>query len=331
MAIGNIPARKRGFGYDPVTRSLGVYTDGQLTASFPPTPGRTYFVNNITGSSTNDGLSWGTAMDEVSTAITASETYRELGGVESGAAVTTNDYVRNTIIIQGTGTAYTKLTSMASYTDIVGLGADPRGNGAGIARIGSDTVAESGVVLSSTVRGLNLYNLQFQAGLANYCWQHASIFRSRFENCTFMTNGSATGNPTGAFRSTTAMGGVVIDDCLIGGSNCSIDTEPDTGLIIAGTHFHTCIVRDCQIYGLAGMTVASTVIASWGSIVKDCIFGDGSQAMAICINDDQTGGYGHIVYAGNYLLGSGVVMDVEDDGDRCIGNYEKGAVVAGNA
>jgi len=215
------------------------------------------------------------------------------------------------------------------YTDIIGLGADPRGNGAGIARIGSDTVAESGVVLSSTVRGLNLYNLQFQAGINKYCWQHASLFRSRIENCTFMTNGSATGNPTGAFRSTTAMGGVVMEDCVIGGSNCSIDTEPDTGLIIGGTHFHTCIVRNCQIYGLAGMTVASTVIASWGSIVKDNIFGDGSQAMAICINDDQTGGYGHIVYAGNYLLATGAAMDVEDDGDRCIGNYEKNAFAAG--
>ncbi len=85
----NITASKRGFGYDPVTRSLGVYVDGALVQSYPPTPGRTYFVNNITGSSTNDGLSWANAMDEVSTAITASEVYRQLGGAAPDVTIST--------------------------------------------------------------------------------------------------------------------------------------------------------------------------------------------------------------------------------------------------
>ncbi|KKL70862.1 hypothetical protein LCGC14_2100700, partial [marine sediment metagenome] len=41
------------------------------------TLGRTYFVNNITGSSTAGGTTWDTAMDQPQTAITASEVYRQ--------------------------------------------------------------------------------------------------------------------------------------------------------------------------------------------------------------------------------------------------------------
>ena len=301
----------------------GAVIEGALGPLFD-TGGTIYYVNNITGSTTADGLSWNSAVSEVSTAITLSEASRL---VHPGT--TTNDYIRNTIVVQGTGTAYTKLTAMGLYCDIIGLGADPRGNGTGIARIGSDTVAESGVVLTATVRGLNVYNIQFQAGINCYCWQHASIFRSRFENCTFMTNGAATGNPTGAFRSTAAMGGVVMDDCVIGGSNCSLDTEPDTGMIIAGTHFHTSTVKNSQIYGLAGVTIASTVIASWGSMFKDDVLGDGSQTMAICVNDDTTGAGAHILYCGCYAMASGQAFDIETNGTkRVIGCYEINAFIA---
>ena len=309
--------------YKKLVMKPGAIVEGSWNGSFD-TGGTTYYVNNITGSTTADGLSWNSAVSQVSRAITLSEASRL---VHQGT--TTNDYVRNKIVVQGTGTAYTKLTAMGLYVDLIGLGADPRGNGAGIARIGSDTVAESGVVLTATVRGLNVYNIQFQAGINSYCWQHASMYRSRFENCTFMTNGAATGNPTGAFRSTTAMGGVVMDDCLIGGSNCSIDTEPDTGMIIAGTHFHTSTVKNCQIYGLAGVTVASTVIASWGSMFKNVVFGDGSQTMAICVNDDSTGAGAHILYCGCYAMASGQAFDIETNGTkRVIGCYEINNFVA---
>ena len=70
--------------------------------------GRTYYVNNITGASTNGGLSWNNAMDEISTAITASEVYRQLQGTNN------NDYVRNTIVVMGTATPYTSLTALPS-------------------------------------------------------------------------------------------------------------------------------------------------------------------------------------------------------------------------
>ena len=131
----------------------GAVFKGSIGAMFDR-GGRTYYVNNITGASTNDGLSWNSAMDEVSTAITASETFRQLQGTD------TNDYIRNRIIVQGTGTAYTSLTALPSYCDLIGLGSEVRGNGSGIARIGSDanTTPASGVD-ASAVRGLYMEGL----------------------------------------------------------------------------------------------------------------------------------------------------------------------------
>ena len=328
MAIGNIPARKRGFGYDPVTRSLGVYTDGQLTASFPPTPGRTYFVNNITGSATNDGLSWGTAMDEVSTAVTASETYRQLGGEEGGRSVTTNDYVRNTIIVQGTGTAYTALTTLPLYCDLVGLGADPRGTGAGIARIGSDSVAGYAVTCTDTIRGLNVYNIQFQGGASNYIFTIENMYRSTFTNCAFMTPGVATGHPTAAFHSSVNSGSLVFDHCLIGGSSCSKGTESSIGMMIAGTGWTNCLVENCFISGLQGVTVASTVVSNWGSMFKNNFIGQSPTTCSIGVNDDSVSGSGYIIYAGNYFQAT-APFDIENNTARAIGNYWKGALITG--
>ncbi len=288
--------------------------------------GTTYYVNNITGSSTADGLSWNSAVDQVSAAITLSEASRLIH-----PGTTTNDYIRNTILIQGTGTAYTKLTALPLYCDMIGLGANVRGTGAGVPRIGSDTVAESGCVSSSTVRGLGVYNIQFQAGLDKYCLQSTSMFRSEFVNCSFMTNGTATGNPTAAIYSSAAMGSVVFRDCFIG-SSASKDTEPDIGFKIEGTTFHNCLVENCFICGLQGVTVASTCTTNYGSIFKNNFIGDASQTMTICVNDDSTGGDAHIIYAGNYLIASGLALDLENQGaGRAIGNYEINGFVAANA
>ena len=91
----NTPGLKRGFHWDPASQDLGIYVNGVQVQSYSERAGRVYYVNNITGSSTNDGRSWGAPFDQPSTAITASETYRQLGG--GAPDVSTNDYVRNTI------------------------------------------------------------------------------------------------------------------------------------------------------------------------------------------------------------------------------------------
>jgi len=284
-------------------------------------PNRVYFVNNVTGSSGASGLGdWGNAMDEVSTAITASEAYR-------ATLSTNNQYVRNQIYVQATATAYTKLTALPLYCDIIGIGADPRGTNQGVPRIGSDTVAESGCAVTDTVRGLNVYNIQFQAGLNKYPMSIASMYRSMFVNCSFMTNGAATGNPTAAFYVSTAIGSVVIQDCMIGGSSASRDTEPDIGMKIAGTHFHNMLVQNNFIAGKdAGIQIASSVTSGFGSLVKDNFIGESSQTCAIGIDDNST--TGDVIFAGNYIFATDAVELTTNGSGRNIGNIAANAFTA---
>ena len=282
---------------------------------------RVYYVNNITGSDTaNDGLSWRYPFAQVSKAITASETARAL-------LTTNNQNVRNRIYVQGTKTAYTKLTALPLYCDIIGIGANIRGTNEGVARIGSDTVAENGCVISTTVRGLYVKNIQFQAGINGYPFQCTNMYRSVFEDCGFMTNGAATGNPAAAFHVAGAAGSIVMRRCFFG-SSCSVDTEPDIGFKLAGTYWHNCLVEDCFICGLtAGIQVASGCTNNWGSIFKNNFIGDASQTMAIGV-DDNSEGHAHIIYAGNYIKAT-AALDLEVDGDaRAIGNYAANAFVA---
>jgi hypothetical protein len=282
---------------------------------------RTYYVNNITGASTNDGLSWRYPFAQVSQAITASEAHR-------ATLTTNNQYVRNRIFVQGTKTAYTKLTALPLYCDIIGIGADVRGTNDGVPRIGSDTVAESGCVISTTVRGLYVKNIQFQAGKDKYPFQCTNMFRSVFEDCSFMTNGAATGNPAIGFRVTGAIGSIAMRRCFFG-SSASIDTEPDIGIKVEGTHFHNCLFEDNVICGkTAGVQIDSACVWNWGSVFKNNVVGDASQTMAIGFDDDSVAGTAHILYCGNYIKAT-AALDLETDGAaRAIGNMAANAFVA---
>jgi len=279
-------------------------------------PGRVYYVNNITGDSSYDGLSWETPFAEVSEAVTASETFRAL---PSG---TTNDYVRNIIYVQGTGTAYTALTALPLYCDIIGIGAEVRGTNQGVPRIGADTGAANGCVITDTVRGLNIYNIQFQAGAAKTCFGCTNMFRSGFYNCSFMTNGAATGNPAYGFRAIGAIGSIVMKDCFFG-SSASIDTEPDIGISLEGTHVHNCHFEGNFICGLtAGVVVAYACIWNWGTIFKSNFIGSASQQMAIGIDDNTGTNKAHIMYCGNYIHATAAGTLVSDGTARWIANYE---------
>jgi len=290
----NITASKRGFGYDPVTRSLGVYVDGALAASFPPTPGRTYFVNNITGASTNDGLSWANAMDEVSTAITASETYRELGGVEGGSAVTTNDYVRNTIVIQGTGTTYGAVSELPSYCDVFGLGAVPFGDGTGIVVLGDAAGSTDG--MAGSMRGTNFYNMQFVGASTKYAVDLAVAYRSSFENCAFGGNASSAACAI-AFNVVSASGLVMRDCKTIAHAAFPVIGY---GMATAGGNWNECIMERC--YANASTTGYSNAgYLQNGSIVRNCVFYGGTTGLSD--TSSQTGVGALAFYVDN--VGSG--------------------------
>lgn len=221
--------------------------------------GRVYFVNNITGSPTNDGTTWDRVMDELATAITASEAYRQDRG-----AVSTNDYIRNTIVVQATGTPYAAVSALPNYTDIIGLGATPRGNGAGIVRIDGAGVADA---VAGTARGLGMYNLQLMQSVAGsvYGLDLATCFRSTFEDMGFVNSGS------GGMRVVQG-GSIVIHKCHAGHDTY----EQAYGLIVAGgTNFNACLITDSEFWG----DTAGVLIANPGgkeTIVKDCFAGGGT-------------------------------------------------------
>ena len=282
--------------------------------------GRTYYVNNITGAATNDGLSWNSAMDEVSTAVTASETYRAL-------PATLNEYIRNTIVVQGTGTAYTAITDCGEHINVIGLGDNMLGNAAGIARMGADTGTGYGILTTTTVRGLYLYNLQFQCGETASAVKFTNIFRSTFEYCGFFTNGTPGGPPHSAFRVIGAAGGLHLKDCHWGNASGSGNAS-DIGISLEGTHFHICLVEGCHITGITnGVYVSTATVNNWGSVFRNnYIGGDGAAVCAIGVNDDDAAG--QIVYQNNFIDAT-TATDIEARGTlRSIGNMKYTAFVA---
>lgn len=273
--------------------------------------GKDYYVNNVQGDSGNDGKSWNNAMDEVSTAVTAWETYR--------ATLTTNDQnIRGRIFIQGTATAYTAITSLPLYCDVIGIGAEPRGNGAGIVRIGADTgTGEDGVDATATCRGTNFYNIQFQAGKDGYAFRGTNFFRCRWENCVFATNGSPAGAPAAGFSAAICSGNVWKDCHWINASSAGNDA--DVGFQITSTHFHNCVVENCFIGGVdAGVEIAAACVNGYGSIFKNNYIGWGSETCAIGVDDNATAG--HIIYAGNYLFATDAFDLAHNGAGRIVGN-----------
>lgn len=287
-----------------VYRKLKFFPGAVIEGWGPQGEGRTYYVNNITGSSTADGLSWDSAMSEVSTAITASEAYRQI------PSATTNEYIRNTILVQGTGTAYTALTALPNYCDIIGLGADPRGNGAGIARItaatGVDTVDEA-----TGVRGLNIYNMQFTGSGTGYAMDLAVAFRCVFENCVF------TNKSTGGLRILQG-GGITLRNCTIGVADTTTCT---TGLTVgnSGGNFNNCLIEDCVIYGTT-TGIANTAYLCDGTVFrKNTVFGG---TTGISDTSSQTSDAGLAFYVGNYATGGTTGMAMTNGPKRhCLDNW----------
>ena len=248
-----------------VYRELKFFPGAIITGWGPQGEGRTYYVNNITGSSTSDGLSWNSAADQVERAISLSETYRQLGG--GAPSVTTNDYIRNTIVVQGTGTAYTNVTSIPNYTNIIGLGADPKGNGTGIAKIDGAGTADALSVSSSGCRGLYMVNLQFNQSSAGsyYGADFAKLFRSRIEGCSFTNNG------TGGLRIVLG-GGVAIIEC-----DATNDTVAQlTGLTLGnGATVNNCKILNCEFFGDTQGVLVSAV-AGKQTTFKDTLASGGT-------------------------------------------------------
>ena len=244
-------------------------------------PNKVYCVNNISGGSGNTGEDWDHPMDQVSTAITAWEAFR-------ATKTSTDAYTRGVILVQGTGTAYTKLTALPSYCDLIGIGAEVRGNGSGIARIGADAdTTPASAVDASATRGLYMEGLQFQAGSGYSAFDCADIFRSTIKNCAFFSNNTAT-NPASGFTFARASG-LVIDGCHWGGASGSGD--PLIGVHVSGTHFHNTVIRNCFIIGDVGIQIDVACTSTYYSIVENNWIGPGYSAQTLSIDDNSAQGW----------------------------------------
>lgn len=190
--------------------------------------GRTYYVNHITGSSGADGLSWNSAFDQLDNAITASEAFRQLSG---RSELSTNNFIRNTIIMQGVHTPYEVITALPLHCAIIGLGDFPLGMGQGMVMIGA--ASATGITSSAVIRGLDLYNLQIQGNGDTYdCMSVTSFYRSRIEGCTFIQN-SESGNTDACLNVSANMNSLLFRDNTVGVTNSN--GRPDIGLDLTCT------------------------------------------------------------------------------------------------
>ena len=287
--------------------------DGQAVFGYPGAEylGKQYFVNNITGKTANGGESWDNAFAEVSEAITASETHRAL-------QASTNAYIRNQIFVQGTGTAYTALTVLPLHCDIVGIGADPRGNGTGIARIGADTGATVGMASSVSIRGLNLYNLQIQAGTDSNAMTLTNLFRARFENVAFMGNNDCANPGTGLQAA--IISGFVMKNCHFGTALHDFMVSID---MTGGGYFHNAIVEDCVLHGqTAGFRIAQGYTQTQGSWIRRNYIGGGRETCALGVDDNMNSGdIPHLIYAGNFVRATGDATLLNAGTARWIANF----------
>lgn len=215
--------------------------------------GTIYYVNGATGTSGASGLSWRHAMLTINEAITASEVVRAAG---QGLSGTTNDYIRNTIIIQATGEyaggEYDAVTALPLHCDIIGLGDWPCGMGQGMVMIGAkDANLDAINGEANTVRGLNLINLHVSGDndSANTldAMSVANFFRSRLEDCWF---GQSSGgdNINAGIECDSSFSGNLVRHCVIGATNTS--ARPRYGMDFAScSPGSNNLIEDNLIYG----------------------------------------------------------------------------------
>jgi hypothetical protein len=282
---------RNGFKYNANKRRLELYVGGTAVEYFNEPPSKTYYVNAATGADTNDGLSWGTAFDQVNAAILASEASRKLQWTMSGSTVAeASQMCRNRIIVQGVNEKYTSILDGTNVyepnqTDIYGLGAFVWSNGAGQVQIGSAT--SDVIAMDSTAqRGNNFYNIQFiGGGPTYYCVDVVAMLRCQFLDCSFYVYTSGVGD----FRNTGGtFAGNHFDGCYFGSQGGATTYL----MSIAGDNASSNLIENCVFAGSGSDTCTNAIKWSGGShssIVRNCVF---QGVYTVAIADTSTYGLG---------------------------------------
>lgn len=227
-------------------------------------PGRTYYVNNITGSSSKNGRSWARAVAQVSDAVTLSEAYRE-------SLAANNQWVRNKIVVQGTETHYEGLTAFPQTADILGLGTYNIGSWGSIAVINGG--AADG--MTHDARGLSLYNLHVESeGGVGFCALDAAILLGFYaEDCTFIAGSeNAVSALTAAFRVTNIFAGSALINCRIGGTNGAKGCTEGMSLETSGVQNNN-LVKGNVILAIENGIMIGTGVNDNGFVIDDNTIG----------------------------------------------------------
>jgi len=272
---------RNGWKWDGTKQRLELQIAGTTVEYFDSAPGRTYYVNNITGDDGNDGLSWGTPFAQINAAIIASEADRKAKWY-SGDDLLAARYqtIRNRIIVAGTGTYYTKIdyaTNLCDphHCDIIGIGDNTEANGDGQVQVGSsttNTVALHTATNTGTgepgMFGTRWYNIKFLGGGAsNYAVELGKTRGAGFYDCNFTVNSSS----LGCFLADEMFAGSTINHCTF--SNNAGGTVPVMCLYISGSGVHTDNrIEDCIFYSASTAHVTFEGGLSWGTIFKDNCF-----------------------------------------------------------
>lgn len=276
----------------------------------PLYPGKSYYVNNLTGSSGASGETWGDAMDEVSTAIAASEAHQATH-VNSG-----NRNIANNIYIQGTNTIYTGITDTGERSNYRGVSAGTTlDHGSGQPRIGSATDGD-GSLDATNSRGNSWYNLQFTFGASgHYGFSNAAyIQRSRFTECTFMMMAVS---GTACFRAV-AITGTIVERCNFASNAAG---EPTYGVTITGQN------SDCRWINnvfAAGSTALYNVTANGVNTIIAGNYFVGLETHTASFVDSSAGSYQML--AGNYFTHTNISTDPisRTNNNRTVGNMVAG-------
>jgi hypothetical protein len=278
---------------------------------------RTYYVNNITGSSTASGLSWEEAVDEVDAALLLSETQRIKGA-------TYNKVGHNRIIIQGTETAYEKIDQDANCVDIFGLGHRAHMGGAAGDVMISGAGAADGMVMSQLVTGwdttvdhggglgVNVYNVHFEASGNFYAVDLVDWLLGSFEDCYFMTSGDSN---YGGLHASEHFAGSLVRNCTAGGDAGSTRD----GFYFTGGVWNQNLIEGCWSNAIRYGFFVDDYLQG-GTVVRGCQFYGGTYGLYD--NSAETTLLGLALYCGNYCSSAGTGMEVTNGGTyRCIGNW----------
>lgn len=253
---------------------------------------KVWFVDGVSGSDDNDGLSWDKAVKTIAKAITKNN-------ATINWSYTPKRY--NAIFIKP-GVYAENITSLPYYCHVIGGGIR-----------GTDTAVEihptTGACMAGTGLGLHLKNIWFEVNEAVPCLDFGICNNSLIEDCTF-ANGAAV-----------AATGIDTENCThLEVRNCSFESGQTTILAYgfyfrggANKYAHNVRIHDNVIFAsTAGIYIQDTCTASQFAAYRNMI-GPGDCAKGV---DDNNGGS---YLFGNLITGVDAIEHANST-TQCIGN-----------